>query len=276
MAKIVGDMAGVPNPKPNWYQADETKADYVVGSKEYKNAVNSMFSNAFKGTVSGEGVLINSISPIEHIMNIKLTSDTVTDFSNVKVKKYGKNEINITKDGIALRNYVSSSQGNQSRYGYEFNLPAGTYTISVFPFEDTLSSDYLYFRVIKPDGTMVAKDGYYGYFIKDGKLNAMFPTTVKLEQGDRIQFTNQASNQTVDSTWTLFQKYYIHLEEGVGNNITYTANADGTVDNVTSLYPTTLLFVDKPDVIINAEYSMDIHRVIDTLYNAIISLGGNI
>ena len=235
------------------------------------------FLNALKNSHSGNGVLLMDVSPVEHIMNVKLTSNTITDFSNVTVKKYDKNLLNLTKDGIAEREYVSSSQGNQSRYGYELNLPAGTYTISVFPFEDVVSGDYLYFRVVNSKGEMDGDKKYYGYFIVNGKFNtALFPITVTLEQGDRIQFTNQASNQTVDSTWTLFQKYHIHVESGDGKSFIYKANSDGTVDNVTSLYPTTLLFANNPDAILHAEYNADINFHLAKLYNAIISLGGNI
>jgi hypothetical protein len=56
--------------------------------------------------------------------------------------------------------------------------------------------------------------------------------------------------------------------------ITYPINADGTVEGVTSLYPTTTLYSDKEGVMFDVEYNRDINKAFAELHNAIISLGG--
>lgn len=58
--------------------------------------------------------------------------------------------------------------------------------------------------------------------------------------------------------------------------ITYTPNADGTVDGVTSLYPNTTLMADTEGVLIECEYNKDINKAFAELQQAIISLGGNV
>ena len=58
--------------------------------------------------------------------------------------------------------------------------------------------------------------------------------------------------------------------------IEYIPNADGTVEGVISLYPSTTLLTDKEGVIITAEYNRDLNKAFAELYNAIISLGGNV
>ena len=56
----------------------------------------------------------------------------------------------------------------------------------------------------------------------------------------------------------------------------YTTTSDGTVNGVTSLYPTTTLMTDTGGVIIDCEYNRDINKAFAELHQAIISLGGNV
>ena len=56
----------------------------------------------------------------------------------------------------------------------------------------------------------------------------------------------------------------------------YTPNADGTVEGVTSLYPTATLTTDTAGAIIDCEYSRDINKAFAELQQAVISMGGNI
>lgn len=56
----------------------------------------------------------------------------------------------------------------------------------------------------------------------------------------------------------------------------YSPTTDGTAENVISVYPTMLLFTDTANTIIECEYNKDTNKVIESLVNAIISLGGNV
>lgn len=57
---------------------------------------------------------------------------------------------------------------------------------------------------------------------------------------------------------------------------TYLINADGTVEGVTSIYPTTTITSDTEGVVFDVEYNRDINKAFAELHNAIISLGGNV
>lgn len=57
---------------------------------------------------------------------------------------------------------------------------------------------------------------------------------------------------------------------------TYTPAADGTVENVKSLCPTSMLTTDTSGVVISTEYNKDINKAFAELQQAIISLGGNV
>ena len=48
-------------------------------------------SEALKGFVSGEVVAMSDISPVEHKIRCSVSSDTVEDLSEIKVKRLGKN-----------------------------------------------------------------------------------------------------------------------------------------------------------------------------------------
>lgn len=59
MAKVVGDIVGVPNPKSDWNQTDETKADYIknkpdIYTKKEVDAIVKTFAKN-SGVEYGEG-----------------------------------------------------------------------------------------------------------------------------------------------------------------------------------------------------------------------------
>ena len=56
----------------------------------------------------------------------------------------------------------------------------------------------------------------------------------------------------------------------------YTPAADGTVEGVKSLYPTTSLIPDTEGIILEADYNRDINKAFAELQQAIISTGGNV
>lgn len=58
-------------------------------------------SNNNKKTVNGEIITISDTSPLKHELSVNLKSDTITDFSNITVFRYGKNLFN----ALAVVNY---------------------------------------------------------------------------------------------------------------------------------------------------------------------------
>ena len=57
-----------------------------------------------------------------------------------------------------------------------------------------------------------------------------------------------------------------------GESVEYTVNADGTIDNLYSIYPTTTLIADTPNVTIYAEYNKDANKVVASLEDRIATL----
>ena len=63
-------------------------------------------------TVSGKSVVLNDISEIPHDITVKLTSDSISNFSNVKVERYGKNIYDAQTYPLTRGKGISPSTGN--------------------------------------------------------------------------------------------------------------------------------------------------------------------
>jgi hypothetical protein len=72
----------------------------------------------------------------------------------------------------------------------------------------------------------------------------------------------------IGSTATAYEPYIAPTE--------YTVNADGTVDGVTAIHPTTVLITDTEGAVLDVGYNRDINKAFEQLVNAIISQGGNV
>ena len=71
--------------------------------------------------------------------------------------------------------------------------------------------------------------------------------------------------------------YLYDVGSGNTKDITiYEVDEDGIAENVPCIFPKTILYAGSPFVSICAEYNKDINKAFEELYNAIISLGGNL
>ena len=96
-------------------------------------------------TVSDFAILVNDVSVVEHNLNVRLTSDTITDFSNIKVSRYGKNLLNITPM-LSDQNWRKDSTLNVSGY---WNYPIKGLTPNI---EYTLSMSENGFKGVADNG----------------------------------------------------------------------------------------------------------------------------
>lgn len=223
-------------------------------------------------TVSGEAIGITDISPIEHNMGVKISG--VDDISTVKLYKQGKNWFNNDTSLIKEVTYISSSTGVESaRYGYEIPLPIGTYTI-------------------KPYVLDASKQGYiYGCIVNENNVTiqpvtlttdmAVYTKTITIQKGYLLKIYN-GSTAGLTRAQALFSNANIQLE--VGTTATeyepyieptiYDVQADGTVEGVKSLYPSTTLYTDTSGAVIDCTYYQDGKKVKENLIEMILSLGG--
>ena len=58
--------------------------------------------------------------------------------------------------------------------------------------------------------------------------------------------------------------------------IIYSLDKDGVAEGITSVYPNATLLTDTAGAVIDVTYNRDLNKAFAELYNAIISIGGNI
>ena len=188
----------------------------------------------------------------------------IEDISTVKVKKYGKNLFKATTEQKVLKGITADRQEDGSYHIYgtsdgtgdfwmdmNITLPRGKYTGSGCP---TGGSSTTYFIEYHNRTTGKGKIDY--------GTGATFETA---ETNTIVVHMVVKSGQTVD---LIFKPM---IEVGAGDKvyepyiepIEYPVSADGIVDGVTPIYPTTTLVTDTAGVVIDCTYNRDINRVLD-------------
>lgn len=248
---------------------------------EQKRA-NNTFANALKGSKSGSAILIDDVSSVSHEMRVKISSDTVTDLTAVKVSRCGKNLFDksnlklgaFTKKLTQINNgftFQTSASNKTSFVIYSIFLGAGTYYCSgTINSSDGLKGGWGIYDHNKP--------GFVINRVNSGTINASFTITeskmyglhfyAPLQSVADVTITCTNVQLELGTTATDYEPYKECAE--------YTPNADGTVEGVLHLYPNTTLTTDTEGVLIDCEYNRDVNKAFAELQAAIISLGGNV
>lgn len=212
-----------------------------------------LFANAVKGNLKGEIVRADDVSPVEHIVNVKVDH---ADPTSVTVTRYGKNMFD---SSIPWADYTYRGNGYNSLTFFVGAGNSATFSVSKAP-EKGLGG-YCFIRegngdvenpqiwmyhntekeLCKQSLTVRSTDGYLTLFITNN-LKTILAEELQVEFG---------------ATATAYEAY-----KGAE---TYTPNADGTVDGITSLSPTMTLTTDTAGVVINCEYNRDLNVVISNI-----------
>ena len=262
--------------------SDKAKLDGLPNDAYSKHETDSKIDLlSLKAEKNGETIRISDAYEPEQTADVTLTSDTVTDFSAVSVKKYGKNLINypyaettktvngvtftdngdgsITANGTAISDIVYELGSSMDM----FQLPNGNYFFSGCPSGGGSSAYYL--SAVNGSGISYTK------FIRDFGNGAMLNSEDELwKVAIRI-----SSGVTVNN---LVFKPQIELGNAATDYepykapVTYTPDSDGKVSGVTLGSDTATLTTDTDGVIINAKYKKDITKAFAQLEEKINSL----
>lgn len=236
--------------------------------------VTANFANALKGTASGKYLDMRDISPITHALNVKAESET--SLAGVTVKKYGKNlvdfnQIQKVKTGWAEPTIIENGFVIEGKYYCSIkNIP-------VLP-----NTDY-YLSFITENLVGTVKNVTVGGDTSDiqlkqitngtgGTLNSGNNTSIsiyffstKTNEIGKVKFTDI---QLEPGTQQTEYEPYVPVTEA-------TVSEDGTVEGLTSIYPTTVIVGDG-NVNLKCEYNKDLNKVINNIIDAVISLGGDV
>ncbi len=233
--------------------------EYNCDTEKIIQNVKDNSCNALVGECSGEMVEIKDASPLLHNVQLKLTSDTVKDFSSVTVSRCGKNLL--CKESLA-KGFLLDAQGNLSQAAsytpyyrvYRKVLPAGNYTISVADSglcvaRVVVGGEYKIINSIAiPKYTFTnTVTGEVMLCFRKGEDNSAFngEEIIQLETGNSA---------------TAYEEY---------NCREYKPLADGTVRGVISVSPEMRIFTDKSGVVADVQYNRDINKAFEELKTAL-------
>ena len=241
--------------------------------KSSKTYANNTFAPAIKNNVTGEHIAINDVSSIEHNLQIKLLSDTITDFSAVNVSRCGKNIFDfegfaneiieagrnceiVEFDGRRCFKIISTTTqftrdlSRFKAFGIQFDYyAAGTYTKSFFAIK-FIDGNILYFGA-SMFNAWTSVNYNYPY---DDKQMVEFRCYCATDEENPIYIDLDSFMIEESQAPTDYEPY---------NGQTVTANEDGSVDGLTSLSPNMTIITDTEDINIDCIYNADTKMYID-------------
>lgn len=262
-----------------------------------QKATSQTFANALKGSESGSVIALKDVSPIEHIIGVKVSSKNIADDTEITIKSLGKNVL------TPISGYDSFVY-----YGNPFTTAGITYTL----LEDGrihLQGTVTAYSMCYFFGTYVPFDD----FLIDG---ATYSVSVNIEgnAGSTFQFMGEIADKTTGSTtsyianhnnkFTVDKSKYTYkmfriqttnvgdvvdaivgVQLEIGDTATeYEPYKEyetiittvGDSAELTSVAPNMTITTDNEGAIIECSYNKDTNKVIEKLTQAIISLGGNV
>ena len=220
-------------------------------------------------TASGSYVFVNDVSPSQHDLTVNLSSDTITDFSSVKVTRYGSNLIDVSamlnecftsnNDGTyTLTALETSSAARKSDFANVY-IPANTpFYLSTQIVENNTAKEVVIFaEAILEDGTSKIiqagrtwNDAYgpYTYSQAVEQIRLFFRQTPSSEEpyvvpGDSMTIKELKLNIGEEREYAEFTQPQTVL-----------ANSDGSVTGLSSISPEMTLLADTDGVTITCDY----------------------
>ena len=222
-------------------------------------------------TVSGLGmVYANDVSEIKHDLKVKLSSDTITDFSDVKVRMYGNNLFDIgTKDDyetvvttISITNESITGiigDPSASKVFKKTKYKSGKYAISMRGDNARIlvqcfdSNGNITDAQITTGGTY--NSYYQGWFWQPNSVAIIdVPDSVSYWRMG-INFTGETGKSYVADNIQITLGGFATDYEPYKEPQIATANADGTVEGFISLSPNTVLMTDTDNVNLSMTYN---------------------
>lgn len=274
MAKIIGNTTATPNPRPDWNQTDETKADYI---KNKPKVDPENCANALKKTVSDFGsIQLEDISCYEHTLDIKLESKNLVQNKGVDFSTQTVNGVTCEHCGDGTYHvYGETGDVHASLFIHrDLVLEAGTYTIS-----GGINNVQVW---ATPGGSIYygSSSGHKTFTLTETTELSVYllvaeNTKVDTQVSPMLEIGDAATNFT---PWRDLSSLTLNVRRYEDDDInqgvyTFYPDTDGTVKGVKSFFsPRMYLTVEDNGIKITATYNQDTNIVINKLLNRIIAL----
>ena len=235
--------------------------------------VNQTFANALNGSASGEVVLLDDVSPVEHDVGVKVFAPHIADLSEIKVLKSGKNFFN---PNAIIGGYVSSvgvfsasTSGEKSviircapNTYYSLSFKSTTRTMRVSAFTDYPASG--------GQGNLLLNSGEKNSYTFNSQKSNYLAIWFYNNAGETYTLSQVVSGFQIEigNAPTQYEPYIAPVE--------YPVNSDGSVDGVRSTYPSMTMMTDTAGAVVECNYNRDLNKAFEKITQAIISLGGNV
>ncbi len=262
------------------------------------------YANALKGSAEGAGsVEINDVSPVKHFLDIKLKSDTITDFSGVSLTSGSKNIFNVSERSLRAFGYSGVTNTRELDGKSVYLAVSGTnaykHNSGAFKYNEgtgTLQCDVVYAMYGPGFDIAVEPQTKYSVSVREFSESGRISIAYYNSLGEFISYDTLRANQTVttpvNAVWmvVIFTSsvnnstvYFSDIQVEKSAEITpYTpyapektvaSTSDGHVEGIMSYGSYMKLWTDNPEVTVSVEYNRDINVAFNSLKNAIEALG---
>ena len=250
-------------------EIEKTTDDFIAESnKKIDEAlvIRDGYASGIIKAVSGKAVSLTDISPFKHTLGVKARSKNtyIADFSTAKVLSYEKN----LYDNSTIEDKADATATGYQKY--KIILPNGTYTWSLQENNFIGSNAYAVFTDDKDyTGASIATGCFVSWIgHSSASTNCKLKDTFTVTKGYVYLAHGGAGIEVVSPLLETMQ-----IEAGTEATpfeaytepTPHSINADGTVEGVTSTYPTTTLIPDTDGVVLDVEYYADTKKYIDNI-----------
>lgn len=228
--------------------------------------MNTACCNPIKGSAIGNSLNITDISPNEHNLKVKVSSKNLFPFPYTQSSSLRNGvQFTVNDDG----SITVSGTATADAYFWlvttsAISLPTDYYTLSGCPKNGSLetycmgTTGWIMRDIGESSCAKLIQDSTPAFciFIKGGYT------------AENLVFKPQLEVGTTASEYTPYFTDFTSLtvtESSGDETKTFTPLSDGTVENLTSIYPETNLSVNNSAVTLTAEYNRDINKVISEL-----------
>ncbi|MBQ7798936.1 MAG: collagen-like protein, partial [Oscillospiraceae bacterium] len=287
---------GEPGPRGPQGEKGETGATGAPGKDgadgkdgiDGRDADPNLFANALKGVASGASVCVEDVSPLEHDVKIKLSSDSTTDFSGIKVIVSSEQiesvgQLSDAKNGA---NCVDVTFANGSRkifMGDTTSVDAPNETVLVFPESnwDTYASvivrsnSYEHLRYDNADGDSVYRDIPINFYwehssSEDGEVDRLLYESYELPE---VEGYTAAMGEVFIKDLTV--ELIAQAGSEIGSCEIVVPKVDGTVSDVKSIAPAMAVTTDNSAVVVNLEYNRNTNDALSATESRMLNLCSN-
>ena len=274
------------NTAANWaYQAGNAARDTVMTMKD-------TFSNALKGEQIGAAVKITDLSPVQEYIDVRLTSDTLTDFLPVGVKVLGVNSLRYPySDSTKTQNGVTFTDNGDGSITISGKAEGGR---ALFNFSGDYMVDYSHLvegavyclsartdSPTVPSGISLVCNYYYSTSKHTGwmacQMNGIKTSAYPDDAIGLRCYINVAEGVTFDEPLTVWPQLEVgtkltSFEQFVEPEPRY-PEPDGSFYYFQPVGENITIITDNPEVKIVAKYSRDINKAFAEMYSILQTSG---